>query len=155
MFSYVKSFMGNSNSDDGDEETPSNTPAGSSKDQEGIPPILNGFDGFEFDDLSKTARGMYVDRKFTHNFQVRGPSYMEDQLKIHPGSAMCKLMLLELYEVEASKDGDRHDHIAIRGLAKARREAIAALPGNPFQIIINFQIPGDPPVSFLSCRAQL
>ncbi len=105
----------------------------------------NEFDTFEFTDLSAAARQMYVDRKHTHAFQVRGPNYMDDKKKIHPGSAMCKLMLLELYEVE-SKDGDRHDHVASRGLAKQRREKIASLPGNPFQIIINFQIPGDPPV---------
>ena len=36
--------------------------------------------------------------------------------------------------------------MASRGAAKERMEAIAALPGNPFQIIVNFQIPGDPPV---------
>ena len=44
------------------------------------------------------------------------------------------------------QDGDRHDHVASRGAAKERMEAIAALPGRPFQIIVNFQIPGDPPV---------
>jgi hypothetical protein len=104
------------------------------------------FDEFEFDDLSPAARAMFVDRRYTHAFQVRGPKYLDDKKKVHPGSAMCKLMLLELYEVEA-KDGDRHDHVASRGLAKQRREAISALPGNPFVIVANFQIPGDPPVS--------
>lgn len=105
------------------------------------------FEGFEFEDLLDEAREMYVDKRYTHSFQVRGPNYLEDKKKMHPGPAICKLMLLELYEVEA-KDGDRHDHIASRGLAKKRMEEIAKLPGNPFQIIINFQIPGDPPVRF-------
>lgn len=106
------------------------------------------FDEFEFPDLSPAAKAMFIDRRFSHNFNVRGVNYMTDKKKVHPGSAMCKLMLLELYEVE-SRDGDRHDHIAVRGMAKARREAIAALPGNPFQFIVNFQIPGDPPVSII------
>eukprot|EP01034_Spumella_vulgaris_P039018 gene39018-48185_t len=107
------------------------------------------FDDFEFTDLSPAARAMFVDRKFSHTFQVRGGNYLDDKKKVHPGSAMCKLMLLELYEVE-SKDGDRHDHIASRGLAKQRREAISALPGNPFVIVANFQIPGDPPISIVT-----
>ena len=49
-----------------------------------------------------------------------------------------KLMLMELYEVEA-KHGGRCDHVASRGVAMRRRESIAKLPGNPFQIILNFQ----------------
>lgn len=104
------------------------------------------FDDFEFGDLSPAARAMFVDRKHTHSFQVRGPTYLKDKKKMHPGPAICKLMLLELYEVEP-KDGDRHDHVASRGLARKRVETIAALPGSPFQLVINFQIPGDPPVS--------
>jgi len=62
---------------------------------------------------------------------------------------MSKLMLLELYEVEA-KDGDRHDHIVSRGKAKQRLEALRTLPEQLFFFILNFQIPGDPPVSIVS-----
>lgn len=40
--------------------------------------------------------------------------------------------------------------MALRGVAKERREAISRLPGHPFQMIINFQIPGDPPVSIVT-----
>lgn len=105
------------------------------------------FDSFQFDDLSDFARDQFLDRNADHKFSVRGPAYLDDKKKQHPGNAVCKLMLLEVYEVETDKDGDRHDHIALRGLAKSRRDSIAALPGNPFQIIMNFQIPGDPPVS--------
>ena len=60
-------------------------------------------------------------------------------------------VLQEIYEVDAAKEPegskDRHDHVVTRGLARRRREAIAALPSRPFQFIVNFQIPGDPPVS--------
>ena len=33
--------------------------------------------------------------------QVRGNSYLTDQRKVDPGPAMAKLMLMELYTVEA------------------------------------------------------
>ena len=45
---------------------------------------------------------------------------------------------------------DRHDHVASRGLAKQRVEAISSLPGQPFVIVVNYQLPGDPPVSLVS-----
>ena len=63
------------------------------------------------------------------------------------GSALCRTMLTEIYAVDTARDGDRHDHIVTRGLAKRRMEEINCIPGNPFQFIVNFQIPGDPPVS--------
>ncbi len=47
------------------------------------------FDDFEFTDLTAPSRAMFVDRKFTHNFQVRGATYLDDKKKVHPGSAMC------------------------------------------------------------------
>ena len=52
---------------------------------------------------------MYTCRAETHPLKVRGETYLDVQKKIAPGPAMSRLMLLELYEVEA-KDGDRHDH---------------------------------------------
>lgn len=104
------------------------------------------FSSFCFADLSDLARDQFLDRREDHKFSVRSSTYLDDKKKEHPGDAICKLMLLEVYEVDAEKDGERHDHIALRGLARSRRDTIAALPGNPFQIIMNFQIPGDPPV---------
>ena len=74
---------------------------------------------------------------------------MDDNNKEHPGPALCKLMLMELYEVEP-QDGDRHDHVCSKGLARKRIEAISSLPGKPFIYAINFQIPGDPPVSMVA-----
>ena len=58
------------------------------------------FEDFQFADLSPAARDIYIDRRFTHSFQVRGPHYKTDGKKVHPGSAVCKCMLMELYEVE-------------------------------------------------------
>ena len=74
---------------------------------------------------------------------------MDDQKKVAPGPAMSKLMLLELYEVEA-KDGDRHDHVVSRGKAKQRLEALRTLPEHLFFIVFNIQLPGDPPISIVS-----
>ena len=48
------------------------------------------------------------------------------------------------------QDGDRHDHIVSRGAAKRRLQALRTLPEKLFFICVNFQIPGDPPVSFRS-----
>lgn len=109
------------------------------------------FEAFK-NNLSEKANDMYRDRRYDHNVTVRGQNYMEDQKKINGGSAICKFMLMELYEVEP-RHGDRHDHIASRGRAKKRVESIAQLPGRPFQLVLNFQIPGDPAVS--SQRLQL
>ena len=107
------------------------------------------YDNCEFSDVSAEARAMYTCRAATHPLKVRGETYLEDQKKIAPGPAMSKLMLLELYEVEG-KDGDRHDHIASRGKAKQRLEALRTLPEKLFFIVLNFQVPGDPPVSIVS-----
>jgi Protein ENHANCED DISEASE RESISTANCE 2, C-terminal len=40
--------------------------------------------------------------------------------------------------------------VAQRGRARDRVEEIARNAGNPFQFIVNFQIPGDPPVSIVA-----
>lgn len=58
------------------------------------------FDRFAFQDLSLAAKGMFSDRGTAHAFKVRGLKYTEDKQKVEPGSAMCKLVLMELYEVE-------------------------------------------------------
>jgi len=107
------------------------------------------FDDFAFDDLIPEARKIWRDARETHAFQVRGPTYLEDNTKVYPGNAMCKLMLMELYEVEP-RDGDRHDHVVSKGLAKERLQAILSLPHSPFLIVVNYQIPGDPPVSLVA-----
>lgn len=108
------------------------------------------FDRFEFSDVLPEAKKHYWDAGSSHHFELRGATYLEDKTKSHPGPAMLKLMLMELYEVDASEPGDRHDHICSKGLAKKRIEAISSLPGKPFIFVINFQIPGDPPISMVA-----
>jgi len=107
------------------------------------------YDNVEFNDLSAEARAMYSDRSEIHPLKVRGESYCDDKQKVNPGHAMSKLLLLELYEVEG-KDGDRHDHVVSRGAAKRRLQALRTLPEKLFLFVVNFQIPGDPPVSIVS-----
>lgn len=111
------------------------------------------FDKFEFEDIDPEAKAHYWDSGSAHHFLLRGVSYMDDNTKEHPGPALFKLMLMELYEVEP-QDGERHDHVASMGLARKRIEAISSLPGNPFIFVINFQIPGDPPVSMVAFFAM-
>ena len=102
--------------------------------------------GVEFYDLPPDSRALYSDQSEGHTFSVRGPTYLYDKEKVSPGPGMAKLLLMEVFEVE-HKHGDRHDHIVSRGLAKTRLDALRTLPDDLFFIIINFQIPGDPPVS--------
>lgn len=58
-------------------------------------------------------------------------------------------MLMENIHVDTAKYGDRLDHIAALGRVKRRIEIMHNLPGNPFVIILNLQIPGDPPCSIV------
>ena len=106
------------------------------------------FDAFDLPDVTPEDRAHWWDAANSHHFQVRGPSYKDDGAKEHPGPALCKLMLLEIYEVE--EGGDRHDHVCSMGLARKRIDAISSLPGAPFVFVVNFQIPGDPPVSLVA-----
>lgn len=91
---------------------------------------------------------LYVDVADNHGFKLRGPSYMKDKVKHLAGTPILKLMHFEVYEVDVSIDGDRHDHIARR--AGVRRRIAALRNVSPFILVLNFQIPGDPPVSLVS-----
>lgn len=105
----------------------------------------------EFTDQTAEERAMYRDLRADHKFLVRGQNYMSDHKKIHAGEstwgvvamfvlinvgaeyfvitkraypsgpALCRLVIMELYEVES---GVRHDHIASLGLAKERVDAL-------------------------------
>lgn len=58
-------------------------------------------------------------------------------------------MLMENIHVNTARYGERLDHISAIGRVKRRIEIMNALPGNPFVIVLNLQIPGDPPVSIV------
>jgi hypothetical protein len=53
-------------------------------------------------------------------------------------------------DIFAVDEGDRHDHVASMGRAKARIDVLNSLPEPPYVFVLNFQIPGDPPVSIVS-----
>ena len=109
----------------------------------------NNLQTFEFTDESPISKNMYHDCSHNHNFKVRGPTYLTDQRKVEAGSAICKLVMVELFEVEP-KYGPRIDHVSSLGKCKERIEAITSLEDSPFVLVLNIQIPGDPPVSIVS-----
>ena len=39
------------------------------------------------------VEGTWSDAGTEHQFHVRGPFYMSDRLKVHPGPAVCSLLL--------------------------------------------------------------
>jgi hypothetical protein len=113
------------------------------------PSIIPGssFDtGVEFtsEAMPPECRAMYADRSTEHTMMVRGPTYLDDKAKIFGGEAMAKLLCMDVFEVTS---GDRHDHLACRGAAKRRLDALRTLPDDLFFLIVNHQIPGTPPVS--------
>jgi hypothetical protein len=56
-------------------------------------------------------------------------------------------MLMENIHVDVAKYGDRLDHISAIGRVKRRIEIMNRIPGKPLVLVLNLQIPGDPPVS--------
>jgi hypothetical protein len=113
-----------------------------------------------FTDQTEIEKGFYRDMQFDHGFSVRGKNYVMDRKKIDAGPALCRLILLELYEVESDTSAiadtlhlHRHDHIASQGAVKARLEALKTIDEPPFVFVMNFQIPGDPPISIVSMFA--
>lgn len=38
--------------------------------------------------------------RFQHHFKTRGSNYLRDKVKYYTGPAICKIMLLEVYEVK-------------------------------------------------------
>ena len=64
-------------------------------------------DDFSFTDVTKSVNYLYEDISTTHDFKLRGANYLADKVKVPVGSPLCKLILLELYEVNSEIDGDR------------------------------------------------
>lgn len=110
-------------------------------------------DDFKFLDINPAFKYMFKSCRETHGIPARGRTYMTDKKKINPGRAICELILMEVYEIPARDKADRADHIAMRGQVKRRLEALKTLTDNPFIFLLNFQIPGDPPVSIVSYYA--
>jgi len=113
-----------------------------------------------FTDQSAVEKGFFEDMQYSHGFLVRGKTYGMDRKKVDSGPALCRLIMLEVYEVECDSDSSpdsthlhRHDHIASQGAVKARLEALQSVEDPPFVFVMNFQIPGDPPISIVSMFA--
>lgn len=102
---------------------------------------------FQFLDQSIEARAVYKDCRNTHDFKVRGPGYMTNKKKIEGGPALLKFLLFEFIEVNRAVYGDRHDHIARYGIVKKRIAVIRRLPDVHSVLLLNIQLPGDPPIS--------
>ena len=86
---------------------------------------------------------------------------MQDSAKIPAGEPLSRLICVESYRVDKSREGigvdgkqlERHDHVAIRGRCRRRLDAFLCLKDPPFVFVLNFQLPGDPPVSMVSYYA--
>lgn len=129
--------------------SPSSTAATEVNELNGMKYSGNSIDSIRFLDQSSAARAMCVDCNYTHNFKVRGPTYLKDSKKIEAGLSLCKLITIDLIEVEKKYCSDRIDHIASKGIVKKRLDVLCGLVDDPFVFILNIQIPGDPPVSIV------
>jgi len=98
--------------------------------------------------------GTWQDSSNTHDFHVRGPFYMSDKLKVHAGTAVCPLVLYQLYRNEPSRLNDRIDHVAAKGKCRRIVEALRELNPAPFLFILNIQVPGHPPMSMVMIFAM-
>lgn len=104
-------------------------------------------ENLEFTDLHPGLRAIWSDAGPRNTCKVRGLTYMDDKVKVPAGPAMCRLVHMDIFTVD---DGDRHDHVVSMGRAKARIDVFNSLPEPPYVFVLNFQIPGDPPVSIVS-----
>eukprot|EP01033_Poteriospumella_lacustris_P013401 gene13401-9596_t len=108
-------------------------------------------DTFEFLDTPETVRHMTADRRYSHGFKVRGVSYMSDKKKIDADPALGRLVWYDVFPVDVELFGDRHDHAAaIFPMAQHRIRIIQSLQDRPFVVLVNYQIPGDPPLTGLA-----
>jgi hypothetical protein len=80
-------------------------------------------DDVTFLDETDARRNLYIDCSYSHNFKIRGPTYLTDKRKIDAGSPICKMIMLEMIEA-APEDGGRIDNISSRGVVKERIKVI-------------------------------
>lgn len=85
-------------------------------------------------------------------------TYKQDGKKVPAGQPLSRLLGMESYRVDSTVEGkdaegkpmERHDHVASRGVCRRRIDAVLCLREPPFLFVMNFQLPGDPPVSMVS-----
>lgn len=92
--------------------------------------------------------------KATTEWKVRGETYMYDGVKVAGRAAqpLCELVHMELLDVESAGLLPRADHVTslFQGLdgVYTRCQLLASRPP-PFLLILNFQVPGNPPCSMM------
>lgn len=92
--------------------------------------------------------------KATTEWKVRGETYMYDGVKVGGKAAqpLCELVHMELLDVESAGLLPRADHVTslFQGLdgVYTRCQLLASRPP-PFLLILNFQVPGNPPCSMM------
>jgi hypothetical protein len=99
----------------------------------------------------------FYDPGLGNTFHVRGHRYLHDKRKYPAGPPMGKLLYALVYKIPPSAPGGREDHIASRGKMAVLMEEIQQLKGRdglpPFCYIVNIQVPGTPPLSFVQVFA--
>ena len=99
----------------------------------------------------------YYDPGNDNTFYVRGKHYLQDRRKYSAGPPVGKLVLACVFKIPPEYPGQREDHIASRGrMAEMLREMqdLDARDGRPpFLFLVNFQVPGDPPLSTVTVFA--
>jgi hypothetical protein len=95
----------------------------------------------------------YYDAGPTHGFHVRGKHYMLDGRKIPAGRPVGTLVLAMVFTIPPDAPGGREDHVASRGRVAERLAALRELDARdgrpPFNFVLNFQVPGEPPLSMV------
>ena len=88
---------------------------------------------------------------------MRGHRYLHDKRKYPAGPPIGKLLYALVFKIPPSAPGQREDHIASRGKMALLMEEIQQLKGRdglpPFCYIVNIQVPGTPPLSFVQVFA--
>jgi len=99
----------------------------------------------------------YYDPGRGNSFRVRGRRYLHDRLKTPAGPPVGELVIAYVFRISPENPGQREDHIASRGrMAEILREMqdMKGRDGKPtFFFLLNFQVPGDPPLSMVTVFA--
>ena len=99
----------------------------------------------------------YYDPGNGNTFRVRGKHYLRDGRKFSAGPPVGKLVLACVFKIPPEKPGQREDHMASRGrmaeMLKEMQDLDARDGRPPFLFLVNFQVPGDPPLSMVTVFA--
>eukprot|EP00612_Vaucheria_litorea_P007592 CAMPEP_0171480574 /NCGR_PEP_ID=MMETSP0946-20130122/6156_1 /TAXON_ID=109269 /ORGANISM="Vaucheria litorea, Strain CCMP2940" /LENGTH=320 /DNA_ID=CAMNT_0012011831 /DNA_START=32 /DNA_END=994 /DNA_ORIENTATION=- len=85
----------------------------------------------------------WSDARANHDFQVRGPTYLYDRMKIPAGEGVCPLLWFDIFSVPESY-GTRVDHISNEGACAERVKQLTNSANPPFLFITAIQVPGTP-----------